>query len=48
MTHQLTSLMIDCLSFTEGLITRLFTTEGEAPVSNSKCATSEFPFSAAW
>ena len=43
----LKSLIFDCLSFTESVITSLFTTDREAPASNSRHATSFLPIIAA-
>ena len=43
----LKSLIFDCLSFTEGLITGLFTADSEAPASIRTFVTSVYPFSAA-
>jgi hypothetical protein len=43
----LKSLIFDCLSFTEGLITCLSTAESEAPASTRTFVTSVFPFTAA-
>jgi hypothetical protein len=37
------SLIFDCLSFTECLITLLFTTDGEAPDFNRRSTTSVCP-----
>jgi hypothetical protein len=44
----LKSLIFDCISFTEGLITYLSTADTEAPASNRTFVTSVFPFTAAW
>ena len=38
--HHLKSLIFDCISFTEGLITLLFTTDNEAPAINRRSTTS--------
>ena len=43
----LKSLIFDCLSFTEGLITGLFTADSEAPASIRTFVTSVYPFTAA-
>ena len=43
----LKTLIFDCISFTEGLITSLSTADSEAPVSIRTLVTSVFPFSAA-
>jgi hypothetical protein len=43
MTCYLKNLAFDCLSFTEGLITSLFTTAGEAPDFNRSSTTSVLP-----
>ena len=43
MTHLLKSLILHCLSFTEGLLTSLFTTAGEAPLSNRWRTTTLWP-----
>ena len=43
----LKSLIFDCISFTECLITRLFTADSEAPASNRTFVTSVFPINAA-
>ena len=43
----LKSLIFDCISFTEGLITYLFTADSEAPASNRTFITSVFPSHAA-
>ena len=43
----LKSLIFDCLSFTECLITLLSTADSEAPVSNRTFVTSVYPQSAA-
>jgi hypothetical protein len=45
MSH-LKSLIFDCLSFTEGLITLLLTTDREAPALNRRSTTSVVPPSA--
>ena len=45
--RHLKSLMFDCLSFNEGLITSLFTTYREAPAFNRRSTTSVLPFEAA-
>jgi hypothetical protein len=47
MTRHLKSLIFDCLSFTEGLITSLSTTDGEAPAFNRRLTTSVSPSPAA-
>ena len=47
MTRQLKSLIFDCLSFTEGLTTSMFGTDGEAPFFNRSSATSALPYIAA-
>jgi hypothetical protein len=47
MTCHLKGLIFDCLSFTEGLITSLSTTGGEAPAFNSRSTTSVWPSLAA-
>jgi hypothetical protein len=47
MTRHLKSLIFDCLSFTEGLTTSVFTTDGEAPFSNSSFTTPILPCIAA-
>ena len=47
MMHHLKSLIFDCLSFTEGLITSLSTTDGEAPALNRRSTISVLPSSAA-
>jgi hypothetical protein len=39
----LKSLIFDCISFTEGLITSLFTEDTEAPASNRTFVTSVYP-----
>jgi hypothetical protein len=39
----LKSLIFDCISFTEGLITSLFTADSEAPASTRTFVTSVFP-----
>ena len=41
------SLIFDCLSFTECLITILSTADSDTPASSKTFATSVFPFSAA-
>ena len=41
MLHHLKSLIFDCLSFTEGLITSLSTTDRAAPDFNRRSTTSE-------
>ena len=43
----LKSLIFDCISFTECLITRLSTADSEAPASSRTFVTSVYPFSAA-
>ena len=43
----LKSLIFDCISFTEGLITSMFTADSEAPASNRTFATSVCPVPAA-
>ena len=43
----LKSLIFDCISFTEGLITSLSTADSEAPASTRTFVTSVFPLSAA-
>ena len=43
----LKSLIFDCISFTEGLITSSFTADTEAPASNRTFVTSVCPFPAA-
>ena len=49
MTSHLKSLIYDCLSFTEGLITRLSTTDREAPDFNRRSTTSVLPkYAALW
>ena len=47
MTRHLNSLIFDFLSFTEGLITSLSTTDGEAPDFNRRSTNSVLPVSAA-
>jgi hypothetical protein len=47
MMRHLKSLIFDCLSFTEGLITWLFSTDKEAPAFNKWSTTSVLPLSAA-
>jgi hypothetical protein len=47
MTRHLKNLIFDSLSFTEGLITSLSTTDGEAPAFNRMSANSVWPFPAA-
>ena len=47
MSHHLKSLIFDCLSFTEGLITSLSTTDRDAPDFNRRSTTSELPLAAA-
>ena len=47
MTRHLKSLIFDSLSFTEGLITALFTTDGEAPAFNRMSTNSVLPVLAA-
>ena len=42
----LKSLIFDCISFTECLITRMFTADSEAPASNRTFITSVFSLSA--
>ena len=44
MTRHLKSLIFDSLSFTEGLITSLFTTDGEAPPFNRMSTNSVLRF----
>ena len=43
----LKSLIFDCISFTECLITLLFTADSEAPASNRTFVTSVYPSPAA-
>jgi len=43
----LKSLIFDCISFTECLITTLSTADSEAPASNRTFVTSVYPFSTA-
>ena len=43
----LKSLIFDCISFTECLITIMFTADSEAPASNRTFVTSVFPLCAA-
>ena len=43
MTRYLKSLIFECLSFTEGLITSLLTTDGEAPDFNRRSTTTILP-----
>ena len=45
--RQSKSLIFDCLSFTEGLITSLFTTDREAPSFIRRSTTSVVPIAAA-
>ena len=47
MLHHLKSLIFDCLSFTEGLITSLSTTDRAVPDFNRGSTTSELPDDAA-
>ena len=47
MVHHLKSLIFECLSFTEGLITSLFTTDREAPAFIIRSTTSVLPTNAA-
>jgi hypothetical protein len=47
MTRHLKSLIFDSLSFTEGLITALSTTDGEAPAFNRMSTNSVSPVCAA-
>jgi hypothetical protein len=47
MTHHLKSLIFDCLSFIEGLITSLSTTEREPPECIRRSTTSVLPHHAA-
>jgi hypothetical protein len=47
MTRHLKSLIFVSLSFTEGLITILSTTDGEAPAFNRRSTNSVLPLSAA-
>jgi hypothetical protein len=47
MMHHLKSLIFDCLSFTEGLITSMSATDREAPAFNRRSTTSVLPFPAA-
>ena len=42
----LKSLIFDCISFTEGLITSLSTADSEAPASTRTFVTSVYPFHA--
>jgi hypothetical protein len=44
MTHHLKSLIFDCLSFTEGLITLMSSTDGGAPAFNRRSTSSILPF----
>ena len=44
----LKSLIFDCISFTEGLITSLSTADSEAPASSRTFITSVCPPHAAW
>ena len=44
----LKSLIFDCISFTECLITCLSTADSEAPASTRTFVTSVYPFTAAW
>ena len=44
----LKSLIFDCISFTEGLITLWSTADSEAPASNRTFVTSVCPYHAAW
>jgi hypothetical protein len=48
MTRHLKRLIFDSPSFTEGLITCLFTTDGEAPDFNRETTPSALLFVAAW
>ena len=43
----LKSLIFDCISFTECLITQMFTADSEAPASNRTFVTSVYPHLAA-
>jgi hypothetical protein len=43
MTRHVESLIFDCLSFTEGLITLLSTTDREAPDFNRRSTNSDLP-----
>ena len=43
----LKSLIFDCISFTEGLITWFSTADSEVPASNRTLVTTVFPFHAA-
>jgi hypothetical protein len=43
--HHLKSLIFDCLSFTDGLITLLFTTDSEAPAFSKRSTISVLPIS---
>ena len=45
--RHLKSLIFECLSFTEGLITSLFITDREAPDLKRRSTTSVFPLRAA-
>jgi len=47
MMRHLKSLIFDCLSSTEGLITSLSTTDGEAPAFNRRSTTAVLPSHAA-
>jgi hypothetical protein len=47
MMRYLNSLIFECLSFTEGLITSLFSTDREAPDFNRRSTTSVLPSHAA-
>ena len=47
MTRHLKSLIFDSLSFSEGLITLLSTTDGEAPAFNRMSTTIISPFATA-
>jgi hypothetical protein len=47
MTRHLKSLIFDCLSFTEGFITSLSTTDRQAPEFIRRSATSILPYPAA-
>jgi hypothetical protein len=47
MTRHLKSLIFDSLNFSEGLITSLSTTDGEAPAFNRMSTNSVSPFHAA-
>jgi hypothetical protein len=46
--RHLNGLIFDCLSFTEGLITSVFTVDSEAPASSNTSVTSMWPSRAAW